>query len=179
MFSYFNISKSKTIEKTEVTLSTNQHLPVDDTLIPTGSVEPYPNIEPLTPFVLGQHQPDIDHCFIMDPYDEEPDTIPTDTRGRPIRIHASFYHPDSKTHLEVLSTEPAFQFYTGKYIDVPAIKDPNGVILVPSREARAGFCVEPSRYVNAVNKPEWKSMVTVKRGEKFGSRVIYRAWKGK
>jgi len=113
----------------------------------------------------------------MDPYDEEPETIPTDTRGRPLRLNASFYHPDTHAHLEVLSTEPAFQFYTGKFIDVPEIKDHNGEVLVPKRIARAGFCVEPSRYVNAVNTPEWKSMVTVKTGEKFGSKIVFRAWK--
>jgi aldose 1-epimerase len=115
----------------------------------------------------------------MDPYDEEPDSIPTDTRARSVRLHASFYHPDSTAHLEVLSTEPAFQFYTGKYIDVPEIKGPDGHVLVPKREARGGFCVEPSRYVNAVNTPQWKGMVTVRRGENFGSRIIYRAWTGK
>jgi aldose 1-epimerase len=157
-------------------LTTNQHLPVDETSIPTGSIEPYPGIDPLKPFILGSSEPDIDHCFIVDPYDEEPETIPIDTRKRPVRLNAGFFHPESHAHLEVLSTEPAFQFYTGKYIDVPEIKGPNGEVMVPRRKARAGFCVEPSRYVNAVNTPKWKSMVTLRRGEKFGSRIIYRAW---
>lgn len=72
--------------------------------------------------------------------------------------------------MEVLSTEPAFQFYTGKHIDVPASEG------VPARVSRAGFCVEPSRYVNAVNVEEWRGQVVVKKGEVYGSRVVFKAW---
>lgn len=81
------------------------------------------------------------------------------------------YHPDTKIHLEVWSTEPAFQFYTGKYVDVPAVGG------LPARPARAGFCVEPSRWVNAVNVPEWKDQTVLKKGETYGARIVYRAWK--
>jgi aldose 1-epimerase len=84
-------------------------------------------------------------------------------------VHAT--HPDSGVHLEVLSTEPGFQFYTGKYIDVPEVAG------LPARKARSAFCVEPSRYVNAVNVAEWKDMMLLKKGEKYGARIVYRAWK--
>jgi aldose 1-epimerase len=80
------------------------------------------------------------------------------------------YHPETKIHLDVLSTEPAFQFYTGKYIGVPEVEG------VAAREARSGFCVEPSRYVNAVNVPEWRGQVILKKGEAYGSRIVYRGW---
>lgn len=82
----------------------------------------------------------------------------------------SAYHPDTKIHLEVHSTEPAFQFYTGKYIEVPEVDG------IPARKARMGFCVEPSRYVNAVNVDEWKKMVVVKKGQKFGAKIVYKGW---
>ena len=74
-------------------------------------------------------------------------------------------------HLEVLTTEPAFQLYTGKYIDVDAVDG------TPARKARAGFCVEPSRYINAVNVTEWRNMTVLRRGEIYGSRIAYNAWK--
>lgn len=45
-----------------------------------------------------------------------------------------------------------------------------------ARGARAGFCVEPSRYVNAVNVDEWRAQVLLKRGEVYGSRVVYKGW---
>jgi aldose 1-epimerase len=167
--SYFNLSgdNAPSIEGTEVTLSTNMHQVVDDVDIPTGPIEPYPGVEANRAFTLGPKEPDIDHCFVLD---TSPETIPIDTRSEPLRKLASFYHPTTKIHLEVHSTEPAFQFYTGKYIDVPAVAG------LPARGPRSGFCVEPSRYINAVNVDRWRSMVVLKRGSKFGSKFVYRAW---
>jgi len=47
---------------------------------------------------------------------------------------------------------------------------------IKARGARSGFCVESSRYVNAVNTEKYKHMVLLKKGEKWGSRNMYRAW---
>lgn len=165
--SYFNLGNAPTIEGTEVTLSTNLHQVVNDVDIPTGPIEPYPGVEANKAFTLGPKEPDIDHCFVLN---TAPESIPIDTRTLPIRRLGAFYHPATKIHLEVHSTEPAFQFYTGKYIDVPAVGG------LPARGQRSGFCVEPSRYINAVNVDKWRSMVVLKRGHKYGSRFTYRAW---
>lgn len=102
----------------------------------------------------------------------DPATIPIDTRSLPLKKLGSFHHPVSGVQLEVHSTEPAFQFYTGKYIDVPAVGG------LPARGPRSGFCVEPSRYINAVNNEQQRGMVILKRGQKYGSRNVYRAWRG-
>jgi len=166
--SYFNLNGSASIEGTEVTLTTNLHQTVDDTSIPLGPIEPYPGIIANEKFTLGAEEPDIDHCFIKN---NAPGSVPVDTRSLTLKRLASFYHPTSKVHLEVHSTEPAFQFYTGKYIDVKAVGD------LPARGPRSGFCVEPSRYINAINTDEWKGMVVLKRGKKYGSRSVYRAWR--
>jgi aldose 1-epimerase len=151
-----------------VTLATNNYLPVDDGGIPTDGPKPFSKVEANKAFTLGAQEPDIDDCFIVN---EKPNAVPIDTRPLPLTKLVSAHHPESKIHLEVLSTEPAFQFYTGKYIDVP------GVAGVPARKARSGFCVEPSRYVNACNVDEWKSQMLLKKGEKYGCRIVYRAWK--
>ncbi|CAI9625977.1 aldose 1-epimerase [Alternaria burnsii] len=165
--SYFNLSGGPTITGTEVNLITNKYQVVDDGGIPTGPIEEYPGVSAKKTFTLGEKEPDIDDCFVAN---TDPSSIPIDTRSSPLQKLASFYHPESKIHLEIHSTEPAFQFYTGKYIDVPAVGD------VPTRGARSGFCVEPSRYVNAVNVPEYKSMMTLKKGEKYGTKIVYRGW---
>ena len=165
---YFNLTGGASIQGTEVTLSTDLHLPVDDTLIPTGETIPYPGGFANKTFTLGTQEPDIDHCFILN---TNPSSIPTDSRKSKLNKLASFYHPDSQIHLEVHSTEPAFQFYTGKFIDVPAVGG------LPARGPRSGFCVEPSRYVNAVNVEKWKNMVVLRKGETYGSRSLYRAWR--
>ncbi|PQE24966.1 aldose 1-epimerase protein [Rutstroemia sp. NJR-2017a WRK4] len=165
--SYFNLSGKPTIEGTQVTLCTNSYLPVDDGGIPTSGPKPYSSVQTDKEFTLGPQDPDIDDCFVVNP-DSTPSTL--DTRSSPLTKLVQAYHPETGIHLEVLSTDPAFQFYTGKYIDVPAVEG------LPARGARSGFCVEPSRFVNAVNVEEWRGQVLLKKGEVYGSRVVYKAW---
>ena len=153
------------IAGTEITLITNKYQVVDDGGIPTGPIEEYPGISSGKPFTLGEKEPDVDDCFVA-----SSGNIPIDTRSSPLQKLVSAYHPESKIHLEVYSTEPGFQFYTGKYIDVPAVDG------LPARGPRSGFCVEPSRYVNAINIPEYKSMMVLKKGEKYGAKIVYRGW---
>lgn len=167
---YFNLSPSPTIKDTEIRILTNSHLPLDSTGIPTSGPAPFPKFQGGhdKPFVLGETDPDVDDCFVVS---DDPSPVPIDTRSLPLQKLVAAYHPESKIHLEVWSTEPAFQFYTGKYVDVPAL----GGLL--ARGARAGFCVEPSRWVNAVNVPEWRDQMILKKGETYGARIVYRAWK--
>lgn len=166
--SYFNLSGGPSIEGTVVTLATDKYLPVDDGGIPTGGPAPFgKGIEGGKPFTLGAEEPDIDDCFVIN---EAADSVPLDTRDSILKTLVEAYHPETKIHLEVASTDPAFQFYTGKYIDVPAVGG------LPARGKRSAFCVEPSRYVNAVNVDEWRSQSLVKKGDVYGARVVYRGW---
>ncbi len=166
---YFNLTGKPSIEGTDVTLCTSHYLPVDEGGIPkSSSTGSYPGVTANKKFTLGPVEPDIDDCFVVDP--SKASSVPIDTRSEPLQKLIAAYHPETKIHLEVLSTEPAFQFYTGKYIEVPEVDG------VPARGPRSGFCVEPSRYVNAVNVPEWKDQVLLKKGQVYGSRVVYRGW---
>ncbi|CAL3972059.1 hypothetical protein PZA11_005275 [Diplocarpon coronariae] len=165
--SYFNLGGLPTIEGTEITLCSTAYLPVDDGIPTRTKPASFPDLKANEAFTLGNTLPDIDDCFIVDPSST---SIPLDTRASPLHKLVSAYHPSTKIHLEVLSTEPAFQFYTGKYIDVPEVDG------VKARGARSGFCVEPSRYVNAVNVQEWRDQVVLKKGDVYGSRVVYKGW---
>ena len=147
---------------------TIRHLPVDDTLIPTGTIENFPLLQAEQTFVLKSRDPVIDHCFVLD---EDAANIPIDTRSRQLQLLASLSHPSTKTHLDVFSTEPAFQVYTGDYIDIPAKSDLSGY------GPRSGICIEPGRYINAINVPEWRNMVLLRRGQNYGARTVYKAWK--
>jgi len=162
------LSGDPTIEGTEATLSTNNYLALNEDEIPTGAIESFPGITPNKTFTLGPEKPDVDHCFITN---TNPSSAPIDTRQLPLQTLGTFYHPKSKIHLEIQSTEPAFQFYTGKHIDVPAVDG------LSARGPRAGFAVEPSRYINAVNNDKWRGMVLLKKGQKYGSRNLYRGWR--
>lgn len=165
--SYFNLSGDATIQDTVITLPTNISLPVDPGSIPTGGPTTFPDLDTTKPFVLGPQEPDIDHCFITN---TNASSVPIDTRNEPLAINLSAHHPKTGIHLEVLSTEPAFQVYTGRYIDVPEIEG------APARGPRSAFCCEPSRYINACNVPEWRDQVLLKKGDTYGCRIVYRAW---
>lgn len=151
-------------------LCTPSYLPVDDGGIPTGGPTTFAKVATNEEFTLGAQEPDIDDCFVVDP-SVSPNSVPIDTRSLPLVGLVDAHHPESKIHLQVLSTEPAFQYYTGKYIDVPTVEG------VPARGPRSAFCVEPSRFVNACNVEEWKNQVLLKKGEKYGCRIVYKAWK--
>ncbi|KKP01284.1 aldose 1-epimerase [Trichoderma harzianum] len=165
--SYFNLTGDDNITGTTVTLSTNQHLPAKEDSIPIGSPVPFPGVETTKPFVLGPVEPAVDRCFTTT---SDPSSVPIDTRTQPLALNLAAFHPKSGIHLEVLSTEPSYQFYTGELTNVPAAEG------LPARGARSAFCCEPGRWINAVNVPEWKDMVLVKKGETYGSRIVYKAW---
>ncbi|KEF61263.1 aldose 1-epimerase, partial [Exophiala aquamarina CBS 119918] len=98
----------------------------------------------------------IDHCFVLD---NNVSSIPLDTRSCEPRLLASFSHSHTRLHLEVFSTKPTFQFYTGHHVKVAAWEHSF------ERKAGARFCVEPSRYENAINVPEWRDMMILKQGQ--------------
>ncbi|KAI2786707.1 hypothetical protein POX_g09095 [Penicillium oxalicum] len=165
--SYFNIGDGPTITGTTAKLATADYLPVDQTGIPKGGISKFPR-DVTEPFVLAATGPHIDDCFVVE---TDPSKVPLDTRNLPLRRLAEFSHRSTGLHLEVHSTEPAFQFYTGKYIDIPAIGGR------PADTEGAGFCVEPSRYVDAINDPKWRGMVLLKKGQVFGCKNVYKSWK--
>ncbi|SMQ55222.1 unnamed protein product [Zymoseptoria tritici ST99CH_3D7] len=165
--SYFNISGGPTIEGTRAKVQTNMHMVTDSDDIPTGAIEPYPGIPQDEEFVFGPKEPNPDHCFVMN---TDPSTIKLDTRQEQMYKLLELSHPNTNIHFEALSTEPAFQFYAGRFIDVPAMDGQ------PARGPRSGMCIEASRYVNAINNDKWRDMVILKKGQVWGSRTIYRAW---
>ncbi|KAH8819435.1 putative bifunctional protein gal10 [Xylogone sp. PMI_703] len=175
--SYFNLTSTQSIEGTEVTLCSGDYLPVTDTGIPTGGPTPFEGVIANKTFTLGPVEPDIDDCFVVHPA-SAPEANKIDTRSLPLKRLVAAYYPPNGTHLEVLSTEPAFQFYTGRHTDVPEIEyeEDGQKFKVPARPKRSAFCVEPSRYVNAINEDEWRAQVLLKKGEKYGARIVYRGW---
>ncbi|KAL4882352.1 galactose mutarotase-like domain-containing protein [Aspergillus karnatakaensis] len=165
--SYFNLSGAPSAaEGTTAKLATRDYLPLE-TGIPVGPIEQH-KIDTTQSFEFGPSAA-FDDCFVVD---RDLSSVQIDTRSRPMNLLAEFRHKDSRINLQVHSTDPAFQFYTGAGIDVQEADGEN-----PARGPFAGFCIEPSRYVNAVNVPEWRHTVILKKGEKYGSKILYKAWR--
>lgn len=168
---YFNLagtSSKKDILKHQLTLVADKYLPVDSTLIPTGEKRPVVgtafdftmgkeirnNISELTDsqIVYGKGY---DHCFVF-----------TDSTQN-LKLGARVYESQSGRVMEMLTTEPAVQFYTGNFLDGSA--KGKGV----SYGYRSGFCLETQHYPDAPNKPYFPSTV-LRPGQTYKSKTVYR-----
>lgn len=168
--SYFNLSGdfSKPILDHEVSIDSDQFLPVDATLIPTGQLKDVKG----TPFDFRTAKPigqDIDaddeqlkkgggfdHCWVLNDQDAG------------MRLAATAYHKESGRYLEVFSDEPAIQFYTGNFLDgtLPA---KNG----GTYGHRSGFCLETQHYPDSPNQESFPSVVLAP-GEKYETRTSFK-----
>lgn len=159
---YWNLGDGPTVAGMEVEFDTDLHLEVDDLQIPTGRILPYPAVTRGQPVSFTSAWPVIDDCFVLE---TDPRTVPLDTRDLPLRRYVTMSHAGTGIRLEGFTTEPTFQFYSGDGIRV-GDAGAGGSSALP----RAGIALEPNRYVNAVNMPEWRSMVHLKRGQTWGCR---------
>ena len=170
--SYFNLADAgkSDILGHELMLNTPMFLPVDSTLIPTGELRPVKGtvFDFLQPTKIGSRINDTtdvqikyglgyDHCWIT----------ARSNSGTPENI-ASLYDPASGRFMEVLTTEPAVQFYTGNFLD-GAVLGKGGM---PYRH-RTGLCLETQHYPDSPNKPNFPSTL-LKPGEKYHTVTKYK-----
>ncbi|MBL7817737.1 MAG: galactose mutarotase [Saprospiraceae bacterium] len=170
---YFNLTgdMNNTILDHEIALNCDKFLPVDKTLIPTGelkSVEGTP-FDFLTSQKIGARINDTlneqikfgggyDHAWILKGQN---------TEGA-MRSAAIVYEPKSGRAMEVLTTEPAIQFYTGNFLD-GTIKGKGGVIY----KKRSGFCLETEHYPDSPNQSKFPT-TTLKPNQTYSTTTIYR-----
>lgn len=168
--SYFNLSGNvkEDILGHELQLDASAFLPVDSTLIPTGELRPVPG----TPFDftqpkligqdIGQNNEQLtfgqgyDHCWVLE-------GGITDTP----RLIASLYHPGSGRKMEVYTTEPALQFYSGNFLD-GSITGKNNI----AYDLRSGLCLETQHYPDSPNQSDFPSVV-LRPGEEYTSQTTY------
>jgi aldose 1-epimerase len=70
--------------------------------------------------------------------------------------------------MEVLTTEPGVQFYTGNFLD-GSLKGKAGKVY----QQRYGFCLETQHFPDSPNKPAFPSAV-LKAGGRYQTTTIYR-----
>jgi aldose 1-epimerase len=167
--SYFNLSGQGDgdILGTELMLRASKFTPVDATLIPTGEIRSVKS----TPFDFTKATPigarindaneqlklgiGYDHNWALD-----------GTMGA-LRLAAQAYDPKSGRVLEVLTTEPGIQFYTGNHLDGFHGKD--GKVY----NARYAFCLETQHFPDSPNHPNFPS-TELKPGQKYHSVTVFK-----
>lgn len=158
--SYFNLDAPEggVIDDHVLMIPAEAYLPVDGDKIPTGELVPVAG----TPFDFRQPRRvgdfAYDHAFVL-----APDSVPT---PRPVaRLQAG---RSGGIVLEIASTEPAVQFYTGDFLGPQA-----RTAAARAYGRRAGLCLEPQRFPDAPNQPSFPSIV-LRPGETYRQITEYR-----
>ena len=166
--SYFNLAGQGDVLGHEVLINAGHFTPVDSTLIPIGELRPVKGtpFDFTTPTTIGaringddeqlKFGKGYDHNWVIDKPAGEPGLM------------ARVYETGSGRVLEVLSTEPGLQFYTGNFLD-GKLKGKGGWMY----QFRSAFCMEPQHYPDSPNKPDFPSVV-LRPGDTYKNTIIYR-----
>jgi aldose 1-epimerase len=167
---YFNLGghASGDVLGHELTLDAARFTPVDETQIPTGTVLPVEGTPFDFRFPLGigariaDRHPQLeagkgyDHNWVLD------------AAGDASAVAARVAHPPSGRTLEVRTTEPGVQFYSGNLLD-GSLTGKDGV----RYQKHAGLCLETQHFPDSPNHPSFPSTV-LRPGEEFRSTTVFR-----
>jgi aldose 1-epimerase len=168
--SYFNLGGAGNgdILGHQVRLVATGFTPTDSGSIPTGEIRPVKGtpFDFLKPTAIGARNRQTDEQLRFGSgYDHNWVLIKT---GMQVGLAATVYEPTTGRYMEVFTTEPGIQFYTGNFLD-GSIKGKNG----QDYPKNSGFCLEAQHYPDSPNKPKFPSTV-LKPGEKYAQTTIYK-----
>ena len=166
--SYFNLAGKGTILNHEVMLNADRFTPTDKGSIPTGelrSVKGTP-MDFTQPTAIGARIEQQDEQLIFGKgYDHN---WVLNSGGGTLALAARVTEPSTGRVMEVYTTEPGIQFYTGNFLDGTAIGKGG-----QAYQQRSGFCLETQHFPDSPNKPAFPSTV-LKPGQTYVTTTIYK-----
>ncbi len=161
--SYFNLTGVKeNIMAHEIMINADRFVAVDENLIPTGELPLCRNtvmdFEEMHTIArnFDKVEGGYDHCYVLN------------KDGKELSLAAKVEEPKSGRTLEVWTTEPGVQFYTGNFLD-GTLKGIQGVFY----EKNFGFCLEAQHYPDSPNQPDFPNTI-LGVGESYLQTTIYK-----
>ena len=166
--SYFNLegAGSSSVLDHKLTIMADTFTPVDANLIPTGALVTvagtpfdFRKATPIGARINDKHQQleygqGYDHNFVLNA---------TGSLALAAKVEA----PKSGRVMEVLTTQPGVQFYSGNFLDG------KNVGIGGSYRHRSALCLETQHFPDSPNHPSFPSTV-LKPGQEFRSTTVYR-----
>ncbi len=168
--SYFNLSGMKDdISGHELMIHADTFLPVDENILPTGEFAPVNG----TPFDFSTAKSigldiEADHPQLKPGNGFDHNWVLNESGKNEPELAARVAHPPSGRVMEVYTTEPGMQFYSGNALK----NDPPGK-RGTSHHPRTGFCLETQHFPNSPNMPEFPSTV-LNANEEYQTKTVYR-----
>lgn len=169
--SYFNLSgvASREIVDHQLLLRAPEFTPVDSALIPTGEVRAVDGtpFDFRTPTAIGARiNQDDEQLKFGKGYDHN--WVLEGTEKGALQLAAQLFEPTSGRVLEVLTTEPGIQFYSGNFLD-GKVRGKGGQLY----GYRTGLCLETQHFPDSPNHPSFPT-TELKAGETYRSTTILR-----
>jgi aldose 1-epimerase len=162
---YFNLSggEDSTILGHDLMLNANRFTPVDSALIPTGELKDvkggamdFNTAKPIGRDI-AQVKGGYDHNWVLN------------KTGNELTLAASLYHPSSGRLMEVFTTEPGIQFYSGNFLDGSLTHTKGGA----RYNKHYALCLETQHYPDSPNQSGFPTTI-LKPGEKYKHTCIYK-----
>lgn len=162
---YFNLSAGadSTVLDHVLMLNADKFTEVNDDLIPTGNL-PLVKGTPMDFTIAKTIGKEI--AAVKGGYDHN--WVLTKNTGA-LEFAGSLYHPGSGRMMEVFTTEPGIQFYSGNFLDGTLQFTRNGQKYMQ----HAGLCLETQHYPDSPNQPSFPNTI-VKPGETYKQTTIYK-----
>ena len=145
-----------------MTINADHYLPVDDTLIPIGKLAAVKGtpMDFTRPKTIGARIDQVvggyDHAYVLN-----------QKKPGQLTLAAKIVEPTSGRVMEISTTQPAIQFYTGNFLDGKL--QAGGV----SYQKHHGFCLETEHYPDSPNQPQFPSTI-LRPGETYHQVTIHK-----